>query len=228
MIVHFESFEEINAVYTFIDVRGFTQWSRKNQGDMKRLAALIYNIADEVCESRSDAKYKRRVVKNLGDGCFCVNEYKRDQYATRSAEVSFMEMIQYYHYFHEAIRQSNIHGKKELDLGFGATYGTSHRFYTKGQAIDYIGEKVNLASRFCGKAEPGQIVFEAEMKDPFQSAAELYECRTSEIQELKEDLKGYGEIGFLTSKLAFSQSTLRKIYSIGYDSEYIARLLREL
>jgi class 3 adenylate cyclase len=228
MVLKFESFQEISAVYTFVDVRGFTQWSRKNQGEMRKLAAIIYNIADEVCESKAEAKYRRRVVKNLGDGCFCVNEYKKDQYAATSNVVSFMQVYRFYHYFHEAIRQSNIHGKKELDIGFGLTYGASHRFYTKGEATDYIGEKVNLASRFCGKAEAGQLVFESDMKDYYLRATGLLDLGTPDIEEHKEQLKGYGEIEYLTSRLSFSTSVLRKIYSIGHDPGYIQSLLKEL
>jgi len=228
MLVKFESFEEANAVYTFTDVRGFTQWSRRNPGDMKRLAALIYNIADEVCESKTDAKYRRRVVKNLGDGCFWVNEYKKDKHTRLSATTAFMQVVQFHHYFHESLRQSNIHGRNQLQLGFGVTYGASHRFYTRGQSIDYIGEKINLASRFCAKAEANQVVFEPDLKEYHARAMELLEVATVDVDEHVEELRGYGQVEYLTCGLSFSSRVLQKIYSIGHDSEYLPGLLAEL
>jgi len=228
MIVQFENFEEIDAVYVFLDVRGFTQWSRSNPGDIRRLASLIYNIADEVFESKADSKYKRRVVKNLGDGCFCVNEYRKDRLVRQSAVASFMGIFRYYQYFHAALRESNIHGKTALDLGFGTTYGASHRFYTRGQSLDYIGEKVNLASRLCGKAEKGQVVLEIEMKEHFLRAAESLGIHRPVVQTHAEEIKGYGRAEYASAQLSFSQRILSRFYGMGYDRAYISGLLHEL
>jgi hypothetical protein len=41
MVVRFEGFQEADAVYVFFDVRGFTPWSRKNQGDIRRLVSIL-------------------------------------------------------------------------------------------------------------------------------------------------------------------------------------------
>ena len=228
MVVQFESFQEADAVYVFFDVRGFTPWSRKNPGDIRRLVSILYNLADEVFESKAEAKQKRRVIKNLGDGCFCVNEYKNDSLVGESATTSFMNIIQCYHYFQLALSKSNIHGKKSLDLGFGCSYGSSHRFYTKGQSIDFVGEKVNLAARLCSKAEPGQVAFENELSGYFMRAAEQLDCPGLVVDDHSEEMKGYGQVLFSTARLQFSKKVLDRLYRTGHEELYIERLLRHI
>ena len=69
----------VNAFYIFADIRGFSKWSRENQGEIKALLNMLYSHADSLFGSQSK-KYYKRVVKYLGDGFFAVNEYGENQF----------------------------------------------------------------------------------------------------------------------------------------------------
>ncbi len=110
-------------------------------------------------------KYDITIDKFLGDGilAFCNAPFKRIDYASRviKAALEIRERVQLDDEFYE----KNWDGPLTLRMGIArgfvnvGFYG-SKKYY---QSYTAIGPVVNLASRLCSSAEPGQIVMENDV-----------------------------------------------------------------
>ncbi len=164
-IILLRDFKEIHAVYLFADIRGFTDWSRKNQSEVRKLTRLMYSVAVTVFGTKKSSAYLRRVVKFLGDGFFAVAEYdeERPEETRRKLSEMVSSVIQFNDALSSALKNSDIHGRTKIAVGYGLTYGPSFRFQQSGQPADYIGNPINLASRLCGIAKPNHLAVESDV-----------------------------------------------------------------
>lgn len=193
-LIKLSDFKDVSSLYVIADLRGFSAWSRKNQPEVRKLTKLLYSIAIAAFGRRSDVAFNRRIVKFLGDGFFAISEYNDDDpdnfkvklSTTIAAIRSFMAS------FYKAVSNSNLHDRSEIKISFGLSYGNSFRFHLAGQPLDYIGEKVNLASRLCGIANPSEIVMEYDLKDHLQHAPEEV-ANGLRYKDDRVDLKSYGD-----------------------------------
>ncbi len=122
----------VPRTFVFADLTGFTNYTAEN-GDEEaaRLLALFRTAVREVASARGV-----RIAKWLGDGCMIVSV---DQEAAIAAALD-MEL--------HAIATCT-----PLTLRIGLATGYALLF----EGDDYIGSAVNLASRLCDAAGPGEV-----------------------------------------------------------------------
>jgi len=71
--------KEITAIYIFCDIRDFSKKIKESSDEMKKILEVYYSLALKVfgkfgSKTREDGTFKK-IVKFIGDGFFCVNEY---------------------------------------------------------------------------------------------------------------------------------------------------------
>ena len=199
--IHLRDFTEVSGFFLFADVRGFSVWARKHQGEVRSLTKILYSVAQTVFGAPSNKRPIRRLVKFLGDGFLAVGEYSEDDH--EEFLVCLGEMIlaalRFMPLFHEALQKSTLHDKSDLHIGFGMAYGSAFRFHLPGKSLDYVGNTLNLAARLCGTAGSSEVVFEYDLR------SHLNECQRVPIDDLEvwadsEDLKSFGNTAFYRLK----------------------------
>jgi class 3 adenylate cyclase len=160
-----ENTQNKDAVFIYGDIRGFSAWSIRNQPDIHDFIEKYYDIVLQNFPSASES-LRRKVVKFLGDGFFSVIEYdKKNPQALPRALYNAMFRCQHiYSDFTDFKKATSLHGIDSLGIGFGISYGNALRFNLPGGGIDYVGEKVNFASRLCGAAQAGTIYGDADVR----------------------------------------------------------------
>lgn len=122
---------ELERTFAFIDICGFTAMTERH-GPRRAVRALevFRSIVKEVAGRRGT-----RVAKWLGDGVFLVGVKPGPIVATVAELTGRFESF-------------------AINLRAGVASGTAVLF----DGDDYIGRPVNLASRLCDEAEPGQLL----------------------------------------------------------------------
>ncbi len=190
--------EERSSFYIFADIRGFTEWSNKNLSEVEDLLNIAYPLAFDIFGEVMSTRYLKRVVKFLGDGFFAVNEYDKE-FKRKPFLATFLntlnDIVIYRRKFKENIKSSTLHGKTNLNISFGVSYGKSRRFNLKGFPKDYVSDKINLASRLCQEAEPGEIVFEIDLKEYILKLREMKLIRIQHsYDQTYKNIKGFGSV----------------------------------
>jgi len=117
----------------FIDLSGFTRYTME-EGDEAAVGALKFfrDVTREVC-----ARHGVRIAKWLGDGAMLIGVEAEDLAETMTE-----------------MRKIFTDSDSPLPLRAGVATGPVILF----EGDDYIGSIVNLASRLCDKALPGQLL----------------------------------------------------------------------
>lgn len=117
----------------FIDLSGFTRFTQE-EGDEAAVGALKFfrDVTREVC-----ARHGVRIAKWLGDGAMLIGVEAEDLAETMTE-----------------MRKIFTESDSPLPLRAGVATGAVILF----EGDDYIGSIVNLASRLCDSAEPGQLL----------------------------------------------------------------------
>lgn len=117
----------------FIDLSGFTRFTME-EGDEAAVGALKFfrDVTREVC-----ARHGVRIAKWLGDGAMLIGVEAEDLAETMTE-----------------MRKIFTDSDSPLPLRAGVATGPVILF----EGDDYIGSIVNLASRLCDKALPGQLL----------------------------------------------------------------------
>ncbi len=117
----------------FVDLSGFTRYTQ-SEGDEAAVTALSFfrRVTREVC-----ARHGVRIAKWLGDGAMLVG-VEAEEIAETMTE----------------LRRLFSENDQPLPLKAGIATGPVILF----EGDDYIGSIVNLASRLCDRAEPGQLL----------------------------------------------------------------------
>ncbi len=122
---------ELERTFAFVDICGFTALTERH-GPRRAVRALevFRSLVKEVAGRRGI-----RVAKWLGDGCLLVGTKPGPTLATVAELTGRFEMF-------------------DIDLRAGVASGVALLF----DGDDYIGRPVNLASRLCDEARPGELL----------------------------------------------------------------------
>jgi adenylate cyclase len=141
----------------FTDVRGFTAWSERHP------PAHIVSVLNDYFELMVDAihRHKGTLDKFMGDGILALFgapiSYGQD---AANAVGCALEMMQAVGQFNREHAATGDH----FSIGIGIDTGPIVAGYMgSSRSMEYtaIGDHVNLASRLCGAAKPGQILVSA-------------------------------------------------------------------
>jgi len=184
--------KEVEGFYIFGDIRGFSKWANNNLSEVAGLLEITYSLAPQIFGDSTRRDY--RVVKFLGDGFFAVREY------VGRTKVSFKKnliktinnMIEFKQFFLKELSSSILHEKDKLGISFGLSYGISRRFNLPGFALDYVGDKINLASRLCSLARPSDFVIEHDLKEYILEFIKDKFLDLQKSSDKKPKIKGFG------------------------------------
>ncbi|MDR0877515.1 MAG: hypothetical protein LBN21_05640 [Treponema sp.] len=206
-----EDNETVHGIFCFVDIEGHTQWAY-NSGDekLKKLLEILYGngfkyFGKDKYKTVNNTKYKRRVVKFLGDGFFTVREYNNNDKA--NFDNNFDKMMASISEFYDrtaADIKNNIH--KDLGLKFGIAFGESKRFKVN-KRLDYIGNVINFASRLCGISGAAEISILINNDDILSKKVKTY---TGPI--CKENIEGVGDREVKKIKLPFELVNVNSKY----------------
>jgi adenylate cyclase len=142
----------------FTDVRGFTSWSERHP------PAHIVAVLNDYFELMVDAIHRRKgtLDKFMGDGILALFgapiSYGHDAINAVDCALEMMQFLDQFNREHEA---SGDH----FSIGIGINTGPVVAGYmgsSKSMEYTAIGDHVNLASRLCAAASPGQILVSAD------------------------------------------------------------------
>jgi adenylate cyclase len=140
----------------FTDIRGFTAWSETQQ------PAHIVSVLNDYFELMVDAIHRHRgtLDKFMGDGIMALfgAPISHGQDAVNAVDCA-LEMMQFLEQFNRE------HLGDHFSIGIGIDTGPVVAGYmgsSKSMEYTAIGDHVNLASRLCAAAAPGQILVTAE------------------------------------------------------------------
>ncbi len=147
--------EERVATVLFVDIRGFTALSENTKAsEILALLNEYYEVLVEIV-----FKLEGTVDKFMGDGMMVIwgAPVKYNDHAGRAVKAAIE--------FNDAIFLFNEKGKDigrpEIRIGIGISTGKLTAGYigsSKTMSYSVIGDTVNIASRLCSIAEPGQIL----------------------------------------------------------------------
>lgn len=191
-IIDIDSYDSVADVYIFADIRGFSRWAKDYPNEIRELLRITYSAGEATFGAKTDARFKRRVAKFLGDGFFAVQEYQDGNVAALSeaAEHSFVASARFIAAFNELTNRAAIHRRRSLGVGIGMAFGSSYRFRLPGHAFDYVGVQINLAARMCALAEKSEIVIEEDLYDHIGDEAKSVLVSPDvklELQDIKEE-----------------------------------------
>ena len=154
--------ENQKATILFSDLRGFTQLSEKME------PADVVELLNECFTEMTDLVFEksRTLDKYTGDGLMVVfgAPLARPDDAQRAVETAIAMQI--------ALQRLNEHwektGRQPLRMGIGINTGmvtAGNIGSTKRMDYTVIGDSVNLASRLCANALPGQVLISASCEE---------------------------------------------------------------
>jgi class 3 adenylate cyclase len=188
-----ENTVQVDALFLFCDIVGFSSWMEKNQFEANDLLDMFYSSAFNNFGIRLKQKYHNRVVKLLGDGIFVVYEYKKndEKMLMEKLEQLISAIITFRIEFENKLNISTLHGKKDIKCSFGIAYGPCMRLTISGYSLDYVSHKINYASRLVSVAESNEVVFEYDLWDYIGD--EIVYNKRKDIRVLKK--MGSNDIG---------------------------------
>jgi class 3 adenylate cyclase len=151
----------------FVDIVNSTE--RVTKIDKEKVQKVISKFLDD--SIKIFLKYDLTIDKFLGDGllAFCNAPLQRDNYVQRviNAALEVKIKIEQDQDFYEKYWQREFKIRIGISLGFAniGFYGSKKYF----QTYTAIGPVVNLASRLCASAEPGQIIIDYDIYEIIQN-----------------------------------------------------------
>jgi len=142
----------------FTDVRGFTSWSER------RPPAHIVSVLNDYFELMVDAihRHKGTLDKFMGDGILALFgaplSHGHDAINAVDCALEMMRFLAQFNREHEG-------SGDQFSIGIGINTGSVVAGYmgsSKSMEYTAIGDHVNLASRLCAAAAPGQILVSAD------------------------------------------------------------------
>ncbi len=184
--------ERREVTVMFMDVRGFT--SATEGVDPAEVVAMLNDMLDGLAEPVS--RNGGNVNKYLGDGLMAMFGAPREleDHAFRAASAA-LEM-------QRAMGDWNARragrGLAPLRIGIGINTGTALGGKVGSrERLEYtlIGEEVNLASRVCGKAAPGQVLVTKQTFDRLGGRLRARELEPVQVKGLSYPVQVYEVIG---------------------------------
>ena len=166
----------------FIDIVNSTE--RVTRIDTDNVDKVLSRFLDETIKTL--LKYDVTVDKFLGDGvlAFCNAPLRRPDYVSRvvSAALEIRNNIEQSQTYFEPLWEAPLQVRMGIAMGYvnAGFYGSQKHF----RSYTAIGPAMNLASRLCSSADPGQIVVDQEVNEVIKT-----EFETKFIG--KKSLKGF-------------------------------------
>jgi class 3 adenylate cyclase len=191
-------------VAIFIDVRGFSQWSKTVESpDTAMFIKRVYSrIVDEYFPSAA-------FFKPTGDGLLVIVKYDEKTLKTvvQSCVSSSMKLCADFKNFCKDDPMINF--PVPPNIGVGLSRGTACRLSSGHKILDYSGRLLNLASRLNDLARPQGIVFDEAL------GFELLDDATkSKFRDVKVYVRGLAEqvpiSVYFTSELTLISKTSQK------------------
>ncbi len=164
-----------NLVFMFSDVRGFTSFSEKNDPE------TVIEILNYYLELQSDI-----IHKTTGD----INDYVGDEIMAhfsdpRKIDTAIRTAVKIMTAIKKTNQERTAEGKPVFEVGIGLHCGdvVTGNVGSK-QRMDFacVGDAVNMTSRLCHAAEPGQIIISLDM---FKKAKGKYKAKRIDDLQLK-------------------------------------------
>jgi class 3 adenylate cyclase len=176
-----ENYREISSLFVFADIRGFGRWGKDYPHEIKQLLEIEYSLARRFFDGSRKKLHRKILVKVVGDGFFAANEYGNNTGGalTEAVKETADDILDFVVYFNKAVSETPLHGRHNIGVGFGMSYGIGYRFNLKGVGTDYVGVQVNLASRLCSEARPSELVLENDLGE---YAKEAFKERLNTLQ----------------------------------------------
>lgn len=150
---------ELAALVVFMDIRGFTTWSEKNE-----VFARLGEFAEQFMGLLRKHFPKRDFfLKGLGDGAMIVREISPDLTSGKARDelVKLLKIIGKMETEFAQMCQSfgeRIGHAADLRLGWGVVRGAVQ----KVEGPDYVGSNINKSARLCDQARPFGIVIDQD------------------------------------------------------------------
>lgn len=172
----------------FMDIRGFT--SATEGVDPAAVVAMLNDMMEELAGAVS--RHGGNVNKFLGDGLMAMFGAPRDlpDHAFRAVRAA-LDMQKAMAAWNE--RRSG-RGLAPLKVGIGINSGTAVGGKVGSrERLEYtlIGEEVNLASRVCGKAAPGQVLVTKQVVDRLGGRVSARELEPVTVKGLSYPVQVY-------------------------------------
>jgi adenylate cyclase len=154
----------------FTDVRGFTAWSERHEPS--HIVAVLNDYFELMVDSIH--RHKGTLDKFMGDGIMALFGAPISYtYDAHNAVACALEMMQFVTQFNSEQTSPGEH----FSIGIGINTGPVVAGYmgsSKSMEYTAIGDAVNLASRLCSAATPGQILITAETAQHLAGRFEMY------------------------------------------------------
>ena len=136
---------QVEGIFLFCDIRGFSTWMERNQLEVNNLLEMFYSSAFNNFGNPKDQKYHTRVAKLLGDGFLVVYEYEKSNQKMLKEKIKRLTsaIVAFRIEFYERLELSTLHGNKNIKCSFGFSYGPAIRFTIPGYPLDYVSHKIN-------------------------------------------------------------------------------------
>lgn len=177
---------EEECIVAFTDIRGFTNWVLNNEP--QKVQELIFELEEVLQKHFAQPWFRELFIKGVGDGFMIVLQKKQYQDAISELGTSgtktskdclsksrgFVSDFIYacYSYSKELIPMLK---EKKLGLGFGTEVGNLKNVLILGR-WDYLGEAVNKASKYQGKATNSVIFSERCFNEIKRESSELLQA----------------------------------------------------
>ncbi|BAQ49586.1 adenylate/guanylate cyclase domain-containing protein [Methylobacterium aquaticum] len=191
-----------SAIIVFVDIRGFSQWSREIESHESTLS-LIQQFQYIIKKN-----FKWPYLKPLGDGAMLVKEITNHSESSIKSEIDQIckMAIKCEKEFHRLTQKlAREYGNPtSMDLGWGVTRGKVIK-QVVGDTTDYLGHNINKASRLCDLARPKGLVID---RDDFIDEPAKY--RTQLYQQVKILNKPYLHVPVWVSKEIYEEFQTRE------------------
>ena len=181
------------ATIMFIDIRGFTALSADNK------ASVILQMLNDYYEILVESvfRYEGTVDKFIGDGMMVIwgAPVVHDDDPVRAVKAA-LEVHEVLHEFNFArISQGEI----PIEVGIGINTGEVVAGYigsNRTMSYSVIGDTVNIASRLCSAARPGEIVISEYTHHLVQNEFTAKERRPVVAKGKKQAIRAFSVLGY--------------------------------
>jgi adenylate cyclase len=185
------------ASVMFVDIRGFTKLSDKTE------AAEVLQMLNDYYELLVEIVFchEGTIDKFIGDGMMVIwgapVTHKDDPYRAVSAALDILKSLEQFNFLRIE------RGLTPIEVGIGINTGPVVAGYlgsSRTMSYSVIGDTVNIASRLCAAARPGEILISEYTHFIVQNKYNIMEIEPVEAKGKTHRLRAYRVIGYKSLK----------------------------